>query len=323
MEHEIANQGGHLREELLGSSLLLGPTLLDGLLDLGNLVHNSSITRSKLLSLQQVLQSRVLLLQTLVGKSTTVVGLGLVGILGLSSISNLERIGSPVLGLPVFLKLVCEQGRVGVEGETQSLHLRTELLGVFVSRLGELVQVAQALLVLVKTEGEIAALESGVTEALDVGSDLESKRSSELLALVIVGEVLVGVTSDIRNALGRVVEVLTGELTTVHNSHILGGLVVRCLHAFDLADNALAVNDLSENNVLAIEVGCGDGGDEELAAVGAGAGVGHGEQEGTVMLEVEVLVGEFFAVDGLTTGTVERSEVTTLDHELLDHPVEN
>jgi cyclophilin family peptidyl-prolyl cis-trans isomerase len=35
-----------------------------------------------------------------------------------------------------------------------------------------------------------------------------------------------------------------------------------------------------------------DESDEELTAVGAGAGVGHREQEGTVMLEVEVLIGE-------------------------------
>lgn len=41
------------------------------------------------------------------------------------------------------------------------------------------------------------------------------------------------------------------------------------------------------------------------------------------MLEVKVLVGELFAVDGLAAGTVEGSEVTTLDHELLNDAVEN
>jgi hypothetical protein len=41
------------------------------------------------------------------------------------------------------------------------------------------------------------------------------------------------------------------------------------------------------------------------------------------MLEIEVLVGELFAVDRLAAGTVECGEVTTLNHELLDHTVEN
>lgn len=41
------------------------------------------------------------------------------------------------------------------------------------------------------------------------------------------------------------------------------------------------------------------------------------------MLEVEVLVGELFAVDRLAAGSVEGSKVTSLDHELFDHAVEN
>jgi hypothetical protein len=35
-----------------------------------------------------------------------------------------------------------------------------------------------------------------------------------------------------------------------------------------------------------------------------GAGVGHGQQEGLAVLELEVLVGELLAVDGLAAGAL-------------------
>jgi hypothetical protein len=37
---------------------------------------------------------------------------------------------------------------------------------------------------------------------------------------------------------------------------------------FDLADEGLAIEDLAEDDVLAVEMRSGDGGDEELRAVG-------------------------------------------------------
>jgi hypothetical protein len=311
------------REELLGSLLFLGLALLDSLLDLGNLVNNTSITWSKLLSLDQVLESSILLLQTLVGKGTAVVRLGLVSILGLGRFGNLKRICGPALSLTVFLELVGKQRRVGMQGKAECLHLLGELLGIVLAALRVFVQVAQALLVLVETEVKIAALESSVTVAFEIGSDLEAERSREFLALVVLGEILVWVASRIRNALGRILVVLAGELTAVHHSHILKRLIVGGLHILDFANDALAVDDLTKNHVLAVEVGSRNGGNKELTAIGAGAGVGHGKQERTVMLEVEVLVGELFTVDGLAAGTVERGKVTTLNHELLDNAVED
>jgi hypothetical protein len=41
------------------------------------------------------------------------------------------------------------------------------------------------------------------------------------------------------------------------------------------------------------------------------------------MLELEVLIGELLAVDGLATGPIAIGEVTTLNHEGLDHTVES
>ena len=40
------------------------------------------------------------------------------------------------------------------------------------------------------------------------------------------------------------------------------------------------------------------------------------------MLELEVLVGELFAVDALATGSVVVGEVASLQHEAWDHAVE-
>lgn len=40
------------------------------------------------------------------------------------------------------------------------------------------------------------------------------------------------------------------------------------------------------------------------------------------MLELEVLVGELCAVDGLSASSIATGEVTTLDHEALDDTVE-
>ena len=74
--------------------------------------------------------------------------------------------------------------------------------------------------------------------------------------------------------------------------------------------------------MLAVEpaglLGC----DEELGAVGVGTSVGHREDTGASVGAREVLISELLAVDGLSTGAVSTSEITTLKHELRDDTVE-
>lgn len=106
----------------------------------------------------------------------------------------------------------------------------------------------------------------------------------------------------------------------------------------NLLDEVGTLLDLTEDDVLAIEPRGDDGGDEELGSVGARASVGHGQEEGAVVTELEVLVGKLVAVDGLSTGTVVVGElglvlrpqverkvtyVTTLEHEVGDDSVES
>jgi len=112
------------------------------------------------------------------------------------------------------------------------------------------------------------------------------------------------------------------KLATVGNGDLgLGGAAGGTV-GLDLLDDVHTLNDLAEDDVLAIQPGGLLSADEELGSVGVGTGVGHGEDTGAGVLQGEVLVLELLAVDGLTTGTVAGSEVTTLEHELGDDAVE-
>lgn len=87
------------------------------------------------------------------------------------------------------------------------------------------------------------------------------------------------------------------------------------LHGLDVAFGNAAKDD-----VLAIEPRGDNGGDEELGSVAGscqrqpkpmpldhvrvGASVGHGQKEGPVVPQLEVLVRELLAVDGLATGAL-------------------
>ena len=61
--------------------------------------------------------------------------------------------------------------------------------------------------------------------------------------------------------------------------------------------------NFGENDVLAVEPGGLLGGDEELRTVGVLSSVGHRQPSGAEMLQLEVLVCEFFSIDGSATGS--------------------
>ena len=74
--------------------------------------------------------------------------------------------------------------------------------------------------------------------------------------------------------------------------------------------------------MLSVEPAGLGGAEEELGAVGVGASVGHGEDSGPGVLQLEVLILELVAVDGLAPGAVVVGEVSALAHEVGDHAVE-
>ena len=85
----------------------------------------------------------------------------------------------------------------------------------------------------------------------------------------------------------------------------------------------LLIVHTSKNNVLVVQPGGLDRGDEELGAVGVGTRVGHGEEARRGVLDQEVLVVELRSVDRLAPGSVKPLEVSALQHELWDDPVED
>lgn len=54
-----------------------------------------------------------------------------------------------------------------------------------------------------------------------------------------------------------------------------------------------------------------------------GTSIGHGQKERLLMLDGESLVVELVAVNRLASSAVASSEITTLDHKLLDDAVED
>eukprot|EP00962_Isochrysis_galbana_P029193 scaffold9322_cov120-Isochrysis_galbana.AAC.5 len=102
------------------------------------------------------------------------------------------------------------------------------------------------------------------------------------------------------------------ELAAVADDHRLGCLARLGADGLDGLDHIQALGDVPEDDVLAVEPVRLDRAQEELRAVGARPGVGHREGARALVLELEVLVGEFGAVDGLTTGAVAAREVAAL-----------
>lgn len=72
----------------------------------------------------------------------------------------------------------------------------------------------------------------------------------------------------------------------------------------------------------AVQPGGLHGGDEELGSVGVGASIGHRQDTRASVLQDEVLVTEFFTIDGLATSAIVVCEITSLQHEVGDHSVE-
>ena len=85
---------------------------------------------------------------------------------------------------------------------------------------------------------------------------------------MVLREVFKGVAGCVRNFLSGFVVVFARELAAVDDGGIVEGLVAALgLEILNLADDALAVDDFAEDDVLVVKMGCRDRGDEELRAV--------------------------------------------------------
>lgn len=81
-------------------------------------------------------------------------------------------------------------------------------------------------------------------------------------------------------------------------------------NSFDRFDDVHAFEHLAEHNVFAVEPARHHCGDEELRTIGVATGVGHRQQSRFRVLQFEVFVGKFLAIDRFAASTVTTSEIT-------------
>ena len=78
-------------------------------------------------------------------------------------------------------------------------------------------------------------------------------------------------------------------MTGVVDDDLLGGLAALGAERLDLLDDLHALNDLSENDVLAVQPRALDGGQEELRTVSVWAGVGHRQHAWLSVTKLKVI----------------------------------
>ena len=166
------------------------------------------------------------------------------------------------------LQLIRQQGRVRVQREAQRVELLLRLRRrVIQTRV--LIQVPNALLVLIQPQAQILGLVGLVPESLQVGGDFDDFLRSGSGSLVF-GEVFVGVAGRVGGFRRGGVGFVAGELSAVGYCYVFGWLVAALGgEVLDLADDGFAVQDLAEDDVFVVQVGGCDGGDEELRAIGS------------------------------------------------------
>lgn len=103
---------------------------------------------------------------------------------------------------------------------------------------------------------------------------------------------------------------------------MLGGSTALSAYGLESVNDREALNDLTEDNMMAVQPWSDFESDEELGAVGVGTSIGHGEQVWLGEAQVEILIIKFGAVDALATFSVSGSDVTSLSHEARNNSVE-
>ena len=111
-------------------------------------------------------------------------------------------------------------------------------------------------------------------------------------------------------------------MARIGNSDSLRRLARLRADSLDGLDNVHTLDNLAKDNVLAVEPRRLGGAQEKLRAVRVRASISHGQDARASVLQLEVLVSEFLAVNRLAAGAVLAREVTALAHEAWDHTVE-
>jgi len=112
-------------------------------------------------------------------------------------------------------------------------------------------------------------------------------------------------------------------LATTFNDNFFGCSARPRAIAFNLFNDVHPFYDLAEDNVSSVQPFRLGGADEKLGAVRVGAGIGHRKNARASVLQLEVLIPELGAVNGLAAGSVEICKVAALAHKLGDHAMED
>ena len=108
------------------------------------------------------------------------------------------------------------------------------------------------------------------------------------------------------------------DLTAVSNHDGAQRLICRIgTSMLNLANYLHTLDDLTENDVLAIQVRSRHRCNKELRAIGVSSSIRHGK-----VLVDKVLVVELLSINRLTTSSISTSEISSLNHEVRDHTVE-
>ena len=117
--------------------------------------------------------------------------------------------------------------------------------------------------------------------------------------------------------------VIGGHFPTLLNGNIQNRLIiVPLLHLLDGPNDVHTLHHPTKHHVLVVQMRGLPAGNKELTPVGALPGVGHGEQSSLRVLELEILVVKLLPVYRLSAHAVPQGEIPSLNHEILNDPVE-
>lgn len=111
-------------------------------------------------------------------------------------------------------------------------------------------------------------------------------------------------------------------LTAVRDHDFTLGLSAAGSARFNLFHQIHIACNLSKDYVFPVQPRSFNRADEELGTVGVRASIGHRENSGLGVLDAEVLISKFLAIDGFATGSISTSEVTALDHKVRNDTME-
>uniref|UniRef100_A0A1B0B9Q7 Uncharacterized protein n=1 Tax=Glossina palpalis gambiensis TaxID=67801 RepID=A0A1B0B9Q7_9MUSC len=91
---------------------------------------------------------------------------------------------------------------------------------------------------------------------------------------------------------------------------------------FDLFDDVHAIDDLAENNVFVVQPGSLNSTNKKLRTIGIRSGIGHRQDAGASMLQSEIFISEFVAINRFAAGAIVICEIAALAHEIGNDAME-